>query len=170
LPPWSKSAPPHPATASAATPTTIIILGSGFTSMTNSKSFTTTIPGGGDGERILRAALDYLHARGVRRVYLACLSNGAAGVSALAPKLASVLSGLVLISGAPAGGTAGQLPALVIHGERDRIASAAAARAFATRAQGRYVGLDGGHLVLLMRRAQAREAMASWLRQREGSR
>ena len=125
---------------------------------------------GRDGERILRAALDYLHARGVRRVYLAGLSNGAAGAGTLAPKLASMLSGLILISGAPSGGTVAKLPALVIHGERDRIASPAAARTFAARAQGRYVGLDGGHFVLLMRRAQARDAIASWLRQREGSR
>ncbi len=123
-----------------------------------------------DGERTLRAALEYLHARGVRRVYLAGLSNGAAGVSALAPKVASMLSGLILISGAPSGGTAAQLPALVIHGERDRVASAAAARAFATRAKAGYLGLDGGHFVLLMRRVQARDAIASWLRQREGPR
>ena len=72
-----------------------------------------------------------------------------------------------MISGAPSGGTAAQLPALVIHGERDRIASAAAARAFASRAQGRYLGLDGGHFVLLMRRAQTRDAIARWLRQQE---
>jgi pimeloyl-ACP methyl ester carboxylesterase len=119
---------------------------------------------GHDGERTLRATLDYLHARGVRRIYLAGLSNGARGASALAPKFASMLSGLILISGAPSGGTAAQLPALVIHGEGDRIASAAAARAFAARAQARYVGLDGGHFVLLMRRAQTREALARWLR------
>jgi pimeloyl-ACP methyl ester carboxylesterase len=122
---------------------------------------------GRDGERTLRAALDYLHARGVRHVYLAGLSNGAAGASALAPKFASTLSGLILISGAPSGGTAAQLPALVIHGERDRIASAGAARAFAARAQARYLGLEGGHFVLLMQRARTREAIAHWLRQRE---
>jgi pimeloyl-ACP methyl ester carboxylesterase len=125
---------------------------------------------GRDGERTLHAALDYLHARGVRRVYLAGLSNGAAGASMLAPKFASMLSGLILISGAPSGGTAAHLPALVIHGERDRVASAATARAFAARAQAGYLGLDGGHFVLLMRREQARDAIASWLREREGSR
>jgi pimeloyl-ACP methyl ester carboxylesterase len=123
---------------------------------------------GRDGERTLRATLDYLDARGVRRVYLAGLSNGAVGASALAPKFAPTLSGLILISGAPSSGTAARLPALVIHGERDPIASAAAARAFAARAKAAYLGLDGGHFVLLMRRAQARDAMASWLRQREG--
>jgi pimeloyl-ACP methyl ester carboxylesterase len=125
---------------------------------------------GRDGERLLRASLDFLQARGVRRVYLAGLSNGAAGASALAPRFASTLSGLILISGAPAGGTAAQLPALVLHGEGDRIASATAARTFAARTGARYVGLDGGHFVLLMRRAQARDAIAGWLQQREGSR
>jgi pimeloyl-ACP methyl ester carboxylesterase len=125
---------------------------------------------GRDGERTVRAALDYLHARGVRRVYLAGLSNGAAGASTLAPKFAPMLSGLILISGAPSGGTAARLPALVIYGERDRVAPAAAARAFAARAQASYLGLEGGHFVLLMRRVQARDAIASWLRLREGSR
>jgi pimeloyl-ACP methyl ester carboxylesterase len=122
------------------------------------------------GERTLRATLDYLRGRGVRRVYLAGLSNGAAGAGALAPKVASMLSGLILISGAPsaaAAGTAARLPTLVIHGEQDRVASVAAARAFAARAQARYVGLDGGHFVLLMRRAEARQALGRWLRQRE---
>jgi pimeloyl-ACP methyl ester carboxylesterase len=122
---------------------------------------------GRDAERTLRAALDYLDARGIRRVYLAGLSNGAVGVGTLAPRFASMLSGLILISGAPSGGTAAQLPALVIHGERDRIASAAVAQAFAARTKARYLGLDGGHFVLLMRRAQVRDAIAGWLRQRE---
>ncbi len=125
---------------------------------------------GRDGERTVRAALDYLHARGVRRVYLAGLSNGAVGAGTLAPKLAPMLSGLILISGAPSGGTAARLPALVIQGERDGVASAATARAFAARARAAYLGLDGGHFVLLMRRVQAREAIARWLLQREGSR
>ncbi|HLK90653.1 MAG TPA: hypothetical protein VKZ18_12200 [Polyangia bacterium] len=123
-----------------------------------------------DGERTLRAALDHLHARGVQRVYLAGLSNGAAGAAALAPRVASMLSGLVLISGAPANGTSARLPALVIHGDQDRVASVAAARAFAARTQARYVGLDGGHFVLLMRRAQTRDVLARWLRQREDAR
>ena len=125
---------------------------------------------GRDGERILRASLAHLHARGVQRVYLAGLSNGAVGASALASKVAPMLSGLILISGAPSGGTAAQLPALVIHGSDDRIASAAAARTFAARTRAHYVGLDGGHFVLLMRRTQARDTIAAWLREREAPR
>jgi predicted esterase len=126
--------------------------------------------GGRDGERTLRATLEYLHARGIRRVYLAGLSNGAAGASALAPKFTSSLVGLILISGAPADGTTAGLPALVIQGEHDPMASAAAARAFAARTHASYVGLDGGHFGLLMRRGQARNAIEQWLRQREAFR
>lgn len=122
---------------------------------------------GRDGERTLGATLDYLHARGIRRVYLAGLSNGAAGASALAPKFASSLAGLILISGAPAAGTAAGLPALVVQGEHDPMASAAAARAFAARAHATYVSFDGGHFVLAMQRARTRDAIAGWLRQRE---
>jgi hypothetical protein len=123
---------------------------------------------GPDGERTLRATLEYLHARGVRRVFLAGLSNGAVGASALAPKFRPKLSGLILISGAPASGGAAGLPTLVVHGQHDPMASAAAARAFAARAGADYVGLDAGHFVLLMQRARARDAIAGWLGQRAG--
>jgi pimeloyl-ACP methyl ester carboxylesterase len=103
-------------------------------------------------------------------VYLAGLSNGAAGASALAPKFASSLAGLILISGAPAGGTYAGLPTLVVQGEHDPMASPAAARAFATRTHATYVSFDGGHFVLVMQRARTRDAIASWLRQQEGPR
>jgi len=39
------------------------------------------------GEQIVRATLDYLHTRGIRRVFLAGLSSGAMGASVLAPRL-----------------------------------------------------------------------------------
>lgn len=126
--------------------------------------------GGRDGEHTLAATLDYLRARGIRRVYLAGLSNGAAGASALAPKFASSLAGLILISGAPPSGTYPGLPALVVQGEHDPMASAAGAHAFAARAHATYVSLDGGHFALLMQRARTRDAIALWLRQQEGPR
>jgi len=114
-------------------------------------------------EQIVRTTLDYLHARGVRRVFLAGLSNGAVGASALAPRFASSLAGLILISGAPAvGGNAG-LPTLVVHGTEDPMASATSARAFATRTHASYAGFDGGHFVFLVRRAETRAAIANWL-------
>ena len=125
---------------------------------------------GRDGERTLAATLDYLQARGIRRVYLAGLSNGAAGASALAPKFASSLGGLILISGAPAGGTYAGLPTLVVQGEHDPMASAAGARAFAARTHATYVSFDGGHFVLVMQRARTRDAIGRWLRQQEGPR
>jgi len=125
---------------------------------------------GRDGERIVGATLEYLHGRGIRRVYLAGLSNGASGAAALAPRLAPSLAGLILISGAPSAGTAAGLPALVIHGERDMTASALAAHAFATRNGARYAAFDGGHFVLLMRREETRAAIADWLTRREAGR
>jgi pimeloyl-ACP methyl ester carboxylesterase len=119
--------------------------------------------GGRAGEQIVRTTLDYLHARGIRRVFLAGLSNGAMGASALAPKLAASLAGLILVSGAPASGGNGGLPTLVIHGTDDPMASAASARAFAARTHASYAGFDGGHFVMLVRRAETRAAIANWL-------
>jgi predicted esterase len=125
--------------------------------------------GGHDGERIAAATLDYLRARGIRRVYLAGLSNGAAGAGVLAPRLAPSLAGLILISGASGRGASGGLPTLVIQGEHDPIASAHAARAFAAANHATYAGFDGGHFVLLMRRRETGAAIADWLRRREAS-
>jgi pimeloyl-ACP methyl ester carboxylesterase len=119
---------------------------------------------GESGARTLGASLDYLHARGIRRVFLAGLSNGAVGASALAPQFAPSLAGLILISGAPASGDSGGLPALVVHGSDDTMTSAASARAFAARTHATYAGFGGGHFVLLVRRSETREAIASWLR------
>ena len=121
-----------------------------------------------DGERTLRATLDFLRARNIRRVYLAGLSNGAAGAAALAPRFAGSLAGLILISGAPAAGPAAGLPALVVHGDRDPMASAALPRARMPRQHhARYAGFDAGHFVLLTHRDEARAAIASWLRATE---
>jgi hypothetical protein len=126
--------------------------------------------GGRDGERTLRVTLDYLRGRGIGRVYLVGLSNGAVGAAALAPRFAPSLAGLILISGAPAGGPDPRVPTLVIHGDRDPMASARAARAYAARTHASYAGFDGGHFVLLMRRAETGRAIAAWLRGREARR
>jgi hypothetical protein len=120
------------------------------------------------GERIVRASLDYLRSRGVTRVFLAGLSNGAIGASALAPRLAASFEGLILISGAPAGGESGGLPTLVVHGSQDTMTPAASARTFAERHKASYAELAGGHFVLLTRRTEAREAIVKWLMQRTG--
>jgi len=121
---------------------------------------------GRDGERTLRTTLDYLHARGVERVYLAGLSNGAVGAGVLASRFRSSLVGLIVISGAPSTGGSG-LPTLIVQGERDTMSHAASARAFAARAHATYAGFDAGHFVLLVRRKQTREAIAAWLRRHE---
>ena len=123
-----------------------------------------------DGERTLRATLDFLRARNIRRVYLAGLSNGAAGAAALAPRFAGSLAGLILISGAPASGAAAGVPALVVHGDRDPMASAGGARSYVTQHHARYAGFDAGHFVLLTHRKEARAAIAGWLLATEAAR
>ena len=123
---------------------------------------------GETGERILRASLDYLHSRGIQRVFLAGLSNGAAGASTLLARFAPSFEGLILISGAPAAGGNGGLPTLVVHGEHDTVAPVAAARAFAERNHATYAGFDGGHFVLVVRRAETREAIVNWLMHQAG--
>jgi hypothetical protein len=125
--------------------------------------------GGQGGDRTVRATLAYLHGRGVTRVYLAGISNGAVGAAALAPRLASGLAGLILISGAPAAAASAGVPTLVVQGERDTSASPRSARTYAARTHAEYAGFDGGHFVLLIRRTEVRSTMAGWLRRQEAS-
>jgi hypothetical protein len=122
-----------------------------------------------DGERTLQETLHYARARQLDRVYLAGLSNGAAGAGALASRYASSLKGLIVISGAPSTGGAPALPTLVLQGDRDTMFPAAIAHAFAARTRARYVALGGGHFVLMIRRDEARAAIAKWLRAVESS-
>jgi pimeloyl-ACP methyl ester carboxylesterase len=118
------------------------------------------------GRRIVQAALDYLHGRGIKHVVLAGLSNGAMGASALVSHFAPALDGLVLISGAPQSGSDGGLPTLVVHGRHDGVTSVEAAHAFATRTHATYAELDGGHFVLMVKRSEARQIVADWLEKR----
>jgi hypothetical protein len=118
------------------------------------------------GRRIVQAALDYLHGRGIKHVVLAGLSNGAMGASALAPHFAPSLDGLILISGAPANGGDGGLPTLVVHGDHDSMARAASALAFTNLNHATYAEFDGGHFVLLVKRPEVRQAVAGWLEKR----
>jgi alpha/beta superfamily hydrolase len=123
-----------------------------------------------DGDRTLRATIDFLHDRNIRRVYLAGLSNGAAGAAALASRYRTWFAGLILIAGAPAVSTAPGVPALVVHGDRDPMASARAARAYATQHHVRYAGFDAGHFVLLTHRDEVRATIADWLRATDAAR
>src|SRR5262249_43996698 len=72
-----------------------------------------------DGEPTLRAPLDCLHSRGVRRIYLAGLSNGAVGASVFAARLQGELAGLILISGSDPSAQLSDLPTLIVQGSND---------------------------------------------------
>lgn len=116
------------------------------------------------GRRIARAAIDDLRARGARRIVLAGLSNGAVGVSRVAPRLSSHLAGVVLISGAGRG-TRTTLPALVIQGRQDRMTPMRLATGFAHRSpHAELVLMDEDHFALLHRSAEVRRRITTWLR------
>jgi pimeloyl-ACP methyl ester carboxylesterase len=84
------------------------------------------------GNATLKATLEYAHSIGMNRIYLAGLSNGAAGASVLALAHQPRLAGLVLISGASAEQPA-SIPTLVVQGSTDQMMPAALARAYAAR-------------------------------------
>ena len=121
------------------------------------------------GDRTLRATLDYAHGLGARRVYLAGLSNGAAGASVLALKYPQDFAGLVLISGTRAD-TPPSMPVLVVQGAGDRMMPASYARAYAARGPHvRYHEVPGGHLVFLSRYQMIRPVIADFLSSLEPS-
>jgi predicted esterase len=112
----------------------------------------------------VRSTLDYVRARGLPRVFLAGLSNGAVGAGVMAPKLASQLAGVILISGAPTKGSATNLPTLVVQGKGDEMMPARLVRAHARRAPyAEYVELPGGHFVFLSRHDEVGRALREWL-------
>jgi predicted esterase len=116
-----------------------------------------------DGDATLKATLDYAHDIGMNRVYLAGLSNGAAGASVLAHKYSARLSGLVLISGMRAE-TPPAMPVLVVQGSTDRMMSAPYARSYAARgANVSYREIAGGHLIFLSEVDQVRPLIAQFL-------
>lgn len=115
------------------------------------------------GDATLQATLDYAHRIGMNRVYLAGLSNGAVGASALAPKHQQRLAGLVLISGS--GTTAPpNLPVLMVQGSTDQMMPAAAARAYAAQSSRIiYREVAGGHFVFLSAHERVRPLLAEFL-------
>ncbi len=122
-----------------------------------------------EGAATLNTTLDYLQQRGVERVYLAGLSNGAVGACRLASRITPPLAGLILISGADAGARSTDLPLLLVQGTHDERMPAALARQLARQAGERatYHELDGDHFVLAKRHAEARTIIGNWLRQQE---
>jgi pimeloyl-ACP methyl ester carboxylesterase len=123
------------------------------------------------GEETLARTLSWLERRGVRRVYLAGLSNGGVGASVLAERIhhpGLELRGLVLISGASWLATP-RVPVLLVTGKEDSMMPARKMRAFA-RAAGplaTYFEVDSGHFAFLDRYQECERAIISWLRQRE---
>jgi pimeloyl-ACP methyl ester carboxylesterase len=116
-----------------------------------------------DGTEILRLTLKHAHGIGMNRVYLAGLSNGAAGASVLASKFQRSLAGLVLISGGRAE-TPPTLPVLVVQGEKDMMMLASHARTYASRGRNvTYHEVPGGHFVFLSDVDRVRPAIAQFL-------
>lgn len=116
-----------------------------------------------DGDATLQATLEYAHDIGMNRVYLAGLSNGAAGASVLAQKYSARLSGLVLVSGMRAE-TPPAIPVLVVQGSIDRMMTAPFARAYAARgANVSYREIAGGHLIFLSETEKVRPLIAQFL-------
>jgi pimeloyl-ACP methyl ester carboxylesterase len=120
-----------------------------------------------EGRAILRRTLEIARSRGLTRIYLAGLSNGAVGAARIAPSLSGQIHGLVLVSCAPPEVPAPGVPTLVLQGRGDRMCPASLARGYAARAGARYVDLPGGHFALLTHEEEARSALASWLRAQE---
>jgi len=119
------------------------------------------------GEQTLLETLSYLRARGMKRIYLAGLSNGAAAASVFALQHERELKGLILISGTREQ-TPPALPTLVIQGARDRMMPATLARAYADRSRHvRYHEIPGGHFVLLSKHELVRPLIAEFLRANE---
>jgi pimeloyl-ACP methyl ester carboxylesterase len=120
-----------------------------------------------EGEQTLLATLDYAHAIGMNRVYLAGLSNGAAGASVLALKHQKRLAGLLLISGMRAE-IPPALPVLIVQGSADKMMPAAYARAYAARgANVKYHEVSGGHFVFLSEFEKVRPTVAQFLSELE---
>ena len=119
------------------------------------------------GDDTLKETLRYLFDQGIERVYLAGLSNGAAGASALALRHQHELSGLILVSGVRAERPP-DLPVLVVQGSRDRMMPAQKARAYAARSgRARYHEVAGGHLVFLSKHELVRPAISEFFRSNE---
>lgn len=115
------------------------------------------------GAETLVHTLDYAHRIGMNRIYLAGLSNGAAGASELSLTYRDRLAGVVLVSGARAA-RAPSLPVLVIQGATDQMMPAASARAYARgKTNVQYHERPGGHFIFLSDSTGVRPVIARFL-------
>ena len=121
------------------------------------------------GEETVRCTIAYLRNRGVRRIYLAGLSNGAVGVCRLVPKLRTDLAGLILISGADAQSPDSGLPILALQGLYDERMDASETVRYIAQAgeRGTYCEFDGDHLLLAKRAAEVQAELRKWLELQE---
>jgi len=121
------------------------------------------------GESILEETFTYLHRRGVERIYLAGLSNGAIGASKLADRFKNNLKGLILISGADPEADMTDVPVLLLHGKYDeRIpVSLMDQYASATDPNVTYHLFEGDHFLLLKEADQVQKVIVDWLRDQE---
>jgi pimeloyl-ACP methyl ester carboxylesterase len=124
------------------------------------------------GEKTLEHTLTWLERRGIRRVYLAGLSNGGVGASVLAERLAHSkleFRGLVLISGASRVAATPRVPVLLVQGRHDSMFPARRMRAFAERTGklATYFEVDSGHFAFLDHADECERAIATWLREQE---
>lgn len=124
------------------------------------------------GEQTLERTLAWLERRGIRRVYLAGLSNGGMGASVLAARVSHPgieLKGLVLISGASSRAPAPRIPTLIVQGRYDSMMPTPMMRAFAERTGplATYFEVNSGHFAFLDRYAECERAIAQWLVKRE---
>jgi pimeloyl-ACP methyl ester carboxylesterase len=118
------------------------------------------------GEQTFVATVNELRRRGMRRIYLGGLSNGASGASVIAQRHQRELAGLVLVSGGRA--HTPRLPTLVIQGASDRMMPAASARAAARASRAKYRELPGGHMVFFTQHERVRAEIAQFLSTLEG--
>ena len=116
-----------------------------------------------DGQIVVKEVIQSLHKKGVSRIYLAGLSNGALGALSYAQRNPTDLKGLILISGARRGVTSIAIPALVLQGKHDPQFPPAIAREFARRVGARYIDLDAGHFAMLIKEQEANAAISKWL-------
>lgn len=125
------------------------------------------------GRAILDAQLDALRARGIERVVLAGLSNGALALSEMAPTLltrrreAPSIVGLVLVSGVRWEAEPTSLPTLVLHGREDTMTHIEPARSYAEGATNvELVELPSGHFAILEDHERVEEALGAFLERR----
>jgi predicted esterase len=121
------------------------------------------------GQSILQETFMYVRQRGVERIYLAGLSNGAIGASRLADQYKNDLNGMILISGADPNATMTELPVLLLHGKHDERIPVSMMEQYASHAgpTAAYHLFEGDHFVLLKQANILQEVIIDWLRQQE---